>query len=105
MRLRHYPKEKLAKELQAIFSKHLDMSQYKVFVFGSRVSGRGDDRSDIDIGIEGSNAVPDKIMAAIKEELEELPTLYRIDVVDFKTASPSFKQVALENIEPLAAIF
>jgi hypothetical protein len=34
-------------------------------------------------------------------ELDELPVLYTIDVVDFRRASNEFREVALSCIEPL----
>jgi len=49
MRLEHYPIEKLKKEILEIIGKHLDLNKYKIFFFGSRVTGKGNDRSDIDI--------------------------------------------------------
>jgi len=71
---------------------------YKVFLFGSRASGRAHDRSDIDIGIEGPTPVPDSVMLDIKEELEESPTLYTIDVVDFTRVPQKFRAVARERV-------
>ena len=35
----------------------------------------------------------------IKDKLDELPTLCKFDVVDFKTVGQGFRGVALENIE------
>jgi uncharacterized protein len=101
MRLEYYSEEKLKKELLEIIGKHVDLSAYKVFVFGSRVSGGGDDRSDIDIGIEGMEAVPDGAMANIKEAIEDLPTLYKIDVIDFAQTDKKFKSVAKQHVEML----
>ncbi|MDO9399418.1 MAG: nucleotidyltransferase domain-containing protein [bacterium] len=99
MFLKHYSTEKLKKEILEIIGKHLDLKKYRVFLFGSRVTGKGDERSDIDIGIEGQEPISLKIMSEIKEEIEELPILYKIDVVDFKTVSSDFKTVAQHNIE------
>jgi predicted nucleotidyltransferase len=53
------------------------------FCSGSRAAGSAAERSDIDIGIEGPAPVPRSALAAIHDELEEAPTLYTIDVVDF----------------------
>jgi len=99
MRLEHYSVEKLKKEILEILGRHIDLKTYKVFFFGSRVSSSGSDRSDIDIGIDGPKEVPSLAMAKICEEIENLPTLYKIDIVDFKNVSNKFKSVALKNIE------
>jgi predicted nucleotidyltransferase len=101
MRLEHYPLKKLKKEILGICGKYLDLKQYKVFFFGSRVSDAGDDRSDIDVGILGPEPVFS--ITKIREEVENLPILYKIDVVDFKDTSEGFRKVALEDIELIKA--
>lgn len=99
VRLEHESAEKLKKDIRRIVGASLDLNQYRVFFFGSRVSGKGDDRSDIDIGIEGPEEIPAETMNKIKEEIDELPLLYKIDVVDFKNVSLVFRDVALTQIE------
>lgn len=99
MRLEHGSEEKIKKDILQIIGKHLDLSKYKVFIFGSRVTGKGNDRSDIDVGIEGEEEVPLVLMGKIKDEMEDLPTLYKIDAVDFFQLSDKFKEVAKEKME------
>lgn len=99
MRLENYPEEKLKKELLNIISKHINLEKYDVFFFGSRVSGKGDERSDIDVGISGSESLSLDVISEIKEEIEELPILYKIDVVDFTSAEEKFIKIAEKNIE------
>ena len=70
-----------------------------MFIFGSRVTGKGNDRSDIDVGIEGEEEVPLVLMGKIKDEIEELPTLYKVDAVDFFQLSDKFKEVAKEKLK------
>ena len=101
MQLEHYPVEKLKKEILEIVGKYLDLKEYKVFFFGSRVRGDNFPRADIDIGIKGPKTVPFEVMVRIKEDLENLPTLYRFDVIDFKDVPEKFKKIALKNIEYL----
>lgn len=99
MNLRHYPVEKLKTDLRSIVGRRLDLAQYRLFFFGSRVTNSGDDHSDIDVGVEGPAPVPPAALSAIKEELEDLPTVYKVDLVDFAEVSGDFRQVALANIE------
>lgn len=99
MRLENYPVEKLKKEIVTILKKHLNLKSVKIFFFGSRVTGKGDERSDIDIGLEGPQEIPLEIMSKIKEEIEDLPIFYKIEIVDFKKVSPDFYQVAHKKIE------
>lgn len=102
MKLAYYSEKKLKKEIKKIIGKYLDLKKYKVFFFGSRVKGSkylADDRSDIDIGIEGPKVVPSDIMSNIEEEISEILILYRIDIVDFRDVSDDFYEVAKQNIE------
>lgn len=99
MRLEHYPIEKLKQEILAILGRHLDLTKYRVFFFGSRVAGKGTDRSDIDIGIEGPKPIPVRAWAEIQEELEQIPTLYKIELVDFRHVPPKFRHVAEQHTE------
>ncbi|MEK7541952.1 MAG: nucleotidyltransferase domain-containing protein [Patescibacteria group bacterium] len=102
MRLEHYPEEKLKREILAILGRHLDLARYRVFFFGSRViPGKGTERSDIDIGIEGP-PIPTSVWFDILKELEEVPTLYTIQLVDFNTVAARFKEVALQHIETIS---
>lgn len=99
MKLEFYSQEKLKKEIIKIVAKHLDLKRYKVFFFGSRVRGDNFPRADIDIGIEGPREIPAVSKIKIREEIENLPTLYKFDIVDFKNVSPRFKKEVLKNIE------
>jgi|SRR3989339_605683 len=99
MRLEEYSVEKLKKEILAITGKYFDAKNCQIFFFGSRVSGKGNERSDIDIGIECKHAIPLDVMAKIKEEIENLPILYKVEIVDFKAVTPEFRAVALKKIE------
>lgn len=99
MKTEHYPAEKLKKEIIAILSKYPDLNRYKVFFFGSRVKGNNFPFADIDIGIEGPQEIPVEIKLAIQEQIDDLPTLYKFDVIDFKIASDKFKKEALKHKE------
>ena len=99
MKLEHYSEEKLKKEILRIAGKYLNLKDYKIFFFGSRVRGDNFERADIDLGIEGSEEISAEIILEIKEDIEKIPTLYKIDVVDFKKVSKKFKREAFKNIE------
>jgi hypothetical protein len=99
VRLEHASAENLKMVITQIIARHLDLGDYEVFFFGSRVSGTASERSDIDIGIEGPQKIPFSVLSQIREEIDELPVLYKIDVIDFKQASEGFRQVALKHIE------
>jgi len=99
MKLEHYPVEKLKGEIRDIAGKYLDLSQYKLFFFGSRTKGNSFVHSDIDIGIEGLKKVSAEAKLQIEEDLERLPMLYKIDLVDFSEVSKDFKIEAEKSKE------
>lgn len=102
MKLEFYPIEKLKNELLKIIGKYLNLESYKIFFFGSRVSGKGNENSDIDIGIQGPREIPLSLMAKIREEIDNLSILYKIEIVDFQKVSADFQQVALQQIESIS---
>lgn len=98
IRLEHYPLEKLISELLIILGRYIDLKTNRVFFFGSRVSNKGDERSDIDVGIEGQEKIQN--LEELKEFIEEdIKTLYKIDIVDFKDVSKDFYNVAKQHIQ------
>lgn len=99
MKLEHYSEKKLKKEIKGIVARYLDLKKYKIFFFGSRVKGNNFPRADIDIGIEGPKEASPGVVFDIKEDLDKLPTLYKFDVIDFKTVSERFKKEAKKKIE------
>lgn len=78
--------------------RYLPDPAYQVFLFGSRAEGTHHPRSDIDIGIDGPAPVPMETLAALQEEFEEAPTLYTIEVVDFRRVSPDFREIARRRV-------
>jgi predicted nucleotidyltransferase len=82
----------------AIVRRYVPDPAYRIFLFGSRAEGSARERSDIDIGIEGPNPVPLDALSLIHEELEDAPTLYTIDVVDFSRVPEKFRRVARRRL-------
>ena len=87
-----------AKFAASVIRRHLPDAAYRVFLFGSRATGSAGERSDIDIGIEGPAPVSRAALAAIHDEIEEAPTLFTIDVVDFARMPQQFRKVAERRI-------
>ncbi len=80
---------------EEVFQKITEICQQngamKVILFGSRAKGVARERSDIDIAVSG---VAD--MEKLQEEIEDIPTLYTVDLVDLDTCE---NQQLLEDIE------
>ena len=67
------------------------IKDYAVFLFGSRADNTAHQRSDIDIGILGKQALPAFIKLDIEEKLEESNIPLRVDFVDFYKIDKAFK--------------
>ncbi|MCG2725955.1 MAG: nucleotidyltransferase domain-containing protein [Elusimicrobia bacterium] len=69
---------------------------YKIFLFGSNAKGDFTETSDIDIGILAEKQIPFSIMVEIRERIEQIKTLRKIDAVDLNSMSENFKNSALK---------
>lgn len=74
---------------------------YKIFLFGSWAKGGALETSDIDIGIYGKKEVPWDLMVKILGEVEEIPTLRKIDVLDLNAKEKIFRDNVLSYAKPL----
>lgn len=99
MQIKYIDENWLKDEVRNAVRKHLSSPHYKIFFFGSRVKGDNFERSDIDIGIEGPEPLDAETKLEIKEELENIPTLYSFDFVDFTNAGKTFKDHAMKHVE------
>lgn len=72
---------------------------HRVFLFGSRATGDARLHSDFDIGVVGDEPLPLVDFYAIEDQLDDLPTLYKIDWVDFNRASARFGERAMQQVE------
>ena len=57
------------REIAKIVRDRVKLPHYKVFLFGSRVKGDADARSDFGIGIEAPEEIPLEAMTEIKSAL------------------------------------
>jgi predicted nucleotidyltransferase len=72
---------------------------YRAFIFGSQANRAELIRSDIDVGILADDEIPAINMFKIGIAIEDMPMLYKIDLVDFHWVGEKFKEVAMRNIE------
>ena len=85
--------------VKEVLESNLNGISYRAFIFGSQANQSDLKRSDIDVGILADNEIPDINMFKISSAIEDLPMLYKIDLVDFKQVSDKFRSVALQNVE------
>jgi len=90
----------ITEEVRRIIRKHLG-PRARTFLFGSRAKGTCTDRSDYDFGIDAGAKLPLDAWERVEADVEELPTLHRIDIVDFWRVSSEFKNFALEHARAL----
>lgn len=75
-----------------------DEPAVKIFLFGSRATGRAHARSDIDVGIDLGHQVPAQVLSHFRDTFDGLPILQKVEVVDFFRVVPSFHDHALTDI-------
>lgn len=93
-------KEEIKSMIRKVVAEHLS-GDYKVFLFGSQAGLPELKRADIDVGIEAEKPLTNREETLIWIELEDLPTLYKFDLVDFAKVDPGFRKIALNKIEIL----
>lgn len=101
MELAHEDANRLSKEIREVVGRYLDLQKYRLFYFGSRVTGTASERSDIDVGIYGDQPVSGAVLTRIREDFDDLRTLYLVEVVDFQRVAPQFREIALRTTEPI----
>ena len=74
---------------------------FRLFLFGSCADKTNDARSDIDIGILSDNPISAKKLFAIREKIDEIPTLLKIDFLDFSAVGDEFQNVALKEAKEI----
>ena len=78
-----------------------ELVEAHVYFFGSRVSGKARERSDFDVGIDSDAPVEPRLFARIRTALDELPTLYRIDLVDLTCVPAPVRAEMLGCVEAI----
>ncbi len=73
----------------------------EVRVFGSRINGRAQRFSDLDIALVGPAKLEYSTLEKVKDAFAESDLPIQVDVHDWHTLSPSFKQNIEANYEIL----
>ena len=68
-----------------------------VCVFGSRITGTARKYSDLDLAIISDEPISLSIQAELNEAFSESNLPFKVDVVDWATASESFQKIILNN--------
>jgi predicted nucleotidyltransferase len=92
-------KENLALVLM-ILSKYLPLHA-KIWLFGSRATGRAKKYSDIDLLIDIGNAIPMQLLSQLNSAFDESILPYKVDIADASTITDAFKENIKSQIIPL----
>ncbi len=84
-----------------IVRKYVQDRSYHILLFGSWATLQSVPTSDIDVGILGPGPLDDLVMARIREQIDRLPTLRKIEVVDLLSVEDRFREKAERNAERL----
>jgi hypothetical protein len=87
--------------LRGVLREHLAEVPHRAFLFGSQANQTELKRADFDVGLLPEVPIPEPVMSRLLAAIEDLPMLYPVDVVDFSRVRASFRQIALQNTEPL----
>ena len=76
----------------------LEGRRYRLYLFGSRALGEHTPRSDYDLAIWAEPPLDLATLSQIREELEDLPILQRVDLVELSWAPGLREKVEREGI-------
>jgi len=97
--LREAQVQSMIRETLLSFRSELGLAH--VYFFGSRVSGKARERSDFDVAIDGGLPVEPRLFTRIRTALDELPTLYQVDLVDLACVPASVRLQMLVCVESI----
>jgi predicted nucleotidyltransferase len=79
------------KFIERIFRKHLGEKQFRIWIFGSRATGKYQKYSDVDLLIECSD-LSSVLISRIRGDFEESNFPYKTDVVNANDLAPDYEQ-------------
>lgn len=83
------------KEVKRILREHVP--DCEVRAFGSRVSGRVKPWSDLDLALVGEQPLGFRRLGLLVEAFQESTLPFRVDVLDWHEASPSFQAIIAQE--------
>lgn len=84
----------MLKAIVGALKKRIPAAHFRVILFGSRAEGRAREGSDYDIAIDAEEKISFSALSKLEADLEDLPTLAKVDLVDLRTAGQGITQAA-----------
>jgi len=67
----------------------------EVIWFGSWPQGKAQPHSDIDLAVRADGAIPPERLAVLRDAVDNMQTLYDVELVDLATVGPSMRKAIL----------
>ena len=67
--------------------------QYEVWAFGSRITKKARQYSDLDLAIISESPMDLSLKAALNEAFSESDLPWQVDVIDWATTQPAFREI------------
>ena len=80
-----------------VIRRYLPDESHRILLFGSWATLEAAPTSDIDIAIAGATAVDPTVMSEILEEIDTLPTLRKIQIIDVQHVHDRFRDHILSQ--------
>lgn len=85
-------------QIMRVLFESLPSEKCLVLLFGSEALSEATPRSDIDIGVDCVDGIPDDVFLELQEKLNtEVDTLRKIDLVELRTLDEDFLEFALRG--------
>lgn len=81
--------------IKKILNKHIPSRE--VWAFGSRLRKNHRKHSDLDLAILGTTPLSLQEMAELREAFEDSLLEFRVDLIDWNTISPDFRNIIKTN--------
>lgn len=78
--------------VRAILARHLS-TEVKVWVFGSRATGGAKRFSDLDLALQGAQALPQGVLRDLAESFDDSDLPWKVDVLDWAETGAAFRQI------------
>lgn len=89
--------DQVISEVLAILKRHLT-KDFHLYLFGSRALGTQTSGSDFDFLIDAGEKIDSITMSRIQAEIEEIPTLYSVDLTDKCSIDNEFYRTIEEDL-------
>ena len=71
----------------------------QVYLFGSWAQGRALAESDLDIALDAGKPIESVVLLSIINDVDDIPTLRKVDVVDLQALDQAFRRQVLQHGE------